>query len=281
MVQTAAFRREQIAILATLGILTAAAWALTLAQMNSMGQMGSSATGMAQDPTAAQTSMGGMAMEDTGQTVEPGVQLLVYLGMWMTMMTAMMLPSATPLILTFGTIYRRQREQSGAFVPTWIFVAGYLGAWAVFGAYAWGLGMVGNGLARVYPQVGDLGPRVASLAMLGAGLYQLTPLKQRCLSHCRSPLDFVLHHWKPGVLGALRMGAEHGVYCVGCCWVLMILLVTVGLASLPWMGLITLIIFAEKLLPRGRLVRTIVAASLLGLSLLTLIRPDLLQPMAG
>jgi predicted metal-binding membrane protein len=204
------------------------------------------------------------------------VRLILYLGMWVAMMAAMMLPAAAPMILIFGTVYRSKRERGGAFVPTWVFVAGYLAVWAGFGACAWAVSDVGHNLARVYPLLGDLGPRVAAAAMIAAGLYQLTPLKERCLSHCRSPLSFVMHHWRPGVGGAWRMGVDHGVYCVGCCWALFVLLVVVGLASLPWMGLITLIVCAEKLLPRGRLVTSVVAASLLGFGLLGLARPELL-----
>jgi predicted metal-binding membrane protein len=129
--------------------------------------------------------------------------------------------------------------------------------------------------------VGALGPRVAAAAMIAAGLYQLTPLKQRCLSHCRSPLSFLSHHWRPGAGGAWRMGVDHGVYCVGCCWVLFVLLVVVGLASLPWMGLITLIVCAEKLLPYGKPVTWGVAGLLVALGMLTLIRPDLIALATG
>ncbi|MBA2449002.1 MAG: DUF2182 domain-containing protein [Chloroflexi bacterium] len=265
MVRKEPLHREQLAILVLLVLLTAAAWALTLTQMGSMVE---------------QPSMGGMPGAAVGAP-DPGVRLLVYLAMWTTMMAAMMLPAAAPMILMFGTIYRGKREREGAFVPTWVFVAGYLAVWAGFGACAWAAGDFGEGLARAYPVLGELGPRIAGLAMVAAGLYQLTPLKERCLSHCRSPLDFVLHHWRAGMSGAWRMGVDHGVYCVGCCWALFVLLVAVGLASLPWMGLITLIVCAEKLLPRGRLITVAVAAVLLSLGLLTLARPDLLAPTMG
>jgi predicted metal-binding membrane protein len=285
MIHKGALHREQIAVLATLALLTAIAWVLTLTQMSSMAEMGGS-TGVpaARDGGAmsGQPGMGGMPMGNmpmgaaTGP--EPGVRLALYLGMWVSMMAAMMLPAAAPMILMFGTVYRTKRERGGAFVPTWVFVAGYLAVWAGFGAAAWGLGELGNGLARVNPMLRELGPRLAAVAMLAAGAYQLTPLKERCLSHCRSPLSFVMQHWRPGISGALRMGAEHGVYCVGCCWVLFLLLVTVGLSSLPWMGLMTLIVLAEKLLPRGRAVTLAVAALLVGLGLLTLVRPDLVAP---
>ena len=285
MIHKGALHREQLAVLATLALLTAIAWVLTLTQMSSMAEMGSSMGAPATHDSGAmsgQSGMGGMPMGDMPMAAvtgpEPGVRLALYLGMWVSMMAAMMLPAAAPMILMFGTVYRTKRERGGAFVPTWIFVAGYLAVWIGVGAVAWAVGDFGEAVARGYPMVRELGPRLAALAILAAGAYQLTPLKERCLSHCRSPLSFVMHHWRPGIRGALRMGAEHGVYCVGCCWVLFLLLVMVGLSSLPWMGLITLIVLAEKLLPRGRAVTLAVAALLVGLGLLTLARPDVLAP---
>ncbi len=275
MVHKAPLHREQLAVLATLVLLTVAAWALTLAQMQEMAAMGGRPSTADHGAMAGQPGMGGMGMgAEAGQ--EPGARLLLYLGMWTAMMAAMMLPAAAPMILMFGTVYRTKRERGDAFVPTWVFVAGYLAVWVGFGAVAWAAGDFGEGLTRAYPALGELGPRIAALAMIAAGLYQLTPLKQRCLSHCRSPLTFVMHHWRPGVGGAWRMGVDHGVYCVGCCWVLFGLLVVVGLASLPWMGLITLIVCAEKLLPGGRTVTLSVAGILVALGLLALARPDLL-----
>jgi predicted metal-binding membrane protein len=276
-------RHEQLAVLATLAILTAAAWWLTLASMPGMPGMPSSST--APGPDAG--PMGAMemppldasdsrAMTDPGRGPLTAGALLVFLGLWVVMMAAMMLPSAVPMILTFGTVYRRQRERGGAFVPTWVFVAGYLLVWGAFGLVAWLLGLAGQEAQARASQTADLAPRLAAAAMLGAGLYQLTPLKFVCLQHCRSPLAFVLHHWRPGLLGALRMGSEHGAYCVGCCWMLMVLLVVVGLASVPWMGAITLIILAEKVLPPGRAVTLAVAASLLGLGALALAQPALI-----
>jgi predicted metal-binding membrane protein len=270
--------REHIAVLATLALLTVVAWVLTLVQMQDMAAMDRPAPNMGEGGMPGMSGPTGMAEP---ARPDPGVRLLLYLGMWVAMMAAMMLPSAAPMILMFGTVYRTKRERGGAFVPTWVFVAGYLATWAAFGACAWALSDVGEGLARAYPTLEGFGSRLAAVAMIGAAVYQLTPLKQRCLSHCRSPLSFVMHHWRAGMDGALRMGWEHGVYCVGCCWVLFVLLVIVGLSSLPWMGLITLIVCAEKLLPRGRQVTLGIAGLLFVLGLVTLVRPDLLVPIAA
>jgi predicted metal-binding membrane protein len=284
MVDKMPLQREQFAVLATLALLTVAAWALTLVQMQAMaalgGPMEGSPTSMDQGGMTGQPSLGGMRMgEATGP--DPGLRLLIYLGMWIAMMAAMMLPAAVPMILMFGTVYRTKRERGGAFVPTWVFVAGYLAVWAGIGVCAWAAGDLGEGLVRAYPWLRDLGPRVAAVAMIAAGLYQLTPLKRRCLSHCRSPLSFVMHHWRPGMGGAWRMGVDHGVYCVGCCWMLFLLLVVVGLSNILWMGLTTLVVCAEKLLPSGRPVMLGVAGILCALGLLMLARPDLLTPMLG
>ena len=278
MVRKLPLYREQLVVLAILAALTIAAWSITLAQMDGMGAMEHDTvppSGMGQGAMPGMPNMGGMPMSDPARP-DPGVRLFTYLGMWTAMMAAMMLPAAAPMILVFGTVYRTKRERGDAFVPTWMFVAGYLAVWVGFGAVAWAVGDLGEAIARAYPLVGALGPRVAAAAMIAAGLYQLTPLKQRCLSHCRSPLAFLSHRWRPGAGGAWRMGVDHGAYCVGCCWVLFALLVVVGLASLPWMGLITLIVCAEKLLPYGKPVSLGVAGLLIVLGILTMLRPDLM-----
>jgi predicted metal-binding membrane protein len=283
VVRKAPLYREQVAVLTLLALLTIAAWILALTQMESMPAMNqgmAAPSGMGQGAMSGMPGMGGMPIGETSRP-DPGVRLIMYLGMWTAMMAAMMLPAAAPMILVFGTVYRTKRERDGAFVPTWVFVAGYLAVWVGFGAVTWAMGDFGEAIARAYPIVRDFGPRVAAAAMIAAGLYQLTPLKQRCLTHCRSPLSFLTHHWRPGAGGAWRMGLDHGIYCVGCCWVLFVLLVLVGLTSLPWMGLITLIVCAEKLLPYGRPVTLGVAGLLIVLGLLTLIRPDMMALATG
>lgn len=283
MVRKPPLYREQVAVLAILALLTVSAWIFTLTQMQSMAAMDQGMTApsaMGQGTMPGQPNMGGMTMGQATRP-DPSVRLVTYLGMWTAMMAAMMLPAAAPMILLFGTLYRTKRERGDSFVPTWVFVAGYLAVWVGFGAGAWAVGDFAEAVARAYPMVRELGPRIAAAAMIAAGLYQLTPLKQRCLSHCRSPLSFLMHHWRPGAGGAWRMGIDHGVYCVGCCWVLFILLIVVGLASLPWMGLITLIVCAEKLLPFGRPVTLAVAGLLVVLGVLTLIRPDFVALATG
>ena len=171
---------------------------------------------------------------------------------WWVMMPGMMLPSAAPMILTFATVNRRKRTRGQPFVPTAVFSTGYLIAWGLFGIAAtladWGLEQT----ALMSPMTQRLTPALGAALIVVAGVYQLTPFKYVCLTHCRSPFDFVLNHWRDGAVGALRMGFEHGLYCLGCCWFLMALLFAAGTMSLLWMAAITAFVLAEKLFPAGR-----------------------------
>jgi predicted metal-binding membrane protein len=170
---------------------------------------------------------------------------------WWVMMPGMMLPSAMPMILTFATVNRRKRSRSQPVVPTAVFTSGYLIAWGLFGIAAtladWGLEQA----ALMSPTTQRLSPTIGGALIIVAGVYQLTPLKYVCLTHCRSPFDFVLNRWRGGSVGALRMGLEHGLYCLGCCWFLMALLFAAGMMSLVWMAAITAFVLAEKLFPAG------------------------------
>ncbi|MGH8496987.1 MAG: DUF2182 domain-containing protein [Gammaproteobacteria bacterium] len=181
----------------------------------------------------------------------PSYALLMFL-MWWIMMIAMMLPSATPMILFFATANRKWRSQGAPYVPTGVFAAGYLLAWAGFSlaatALQWWLESLG--------WLSSMEMRSTSIALGGglliaAGLYQLTPLKHACLRHCRSPLEFVITRWRGGHRGALRMGAEHGLYCLGCCWVLMGLLFYGGIMNLYWIIGLAALVLLEKSTPPG------------------------------
>ncbi|MDQ3890425.1 MAG: DUF2182 domain-containing protein [Actinomycetota bacterium] len=175
-----------------------------------------------------------------------------YLGIWVTMMAAMMLPSVAPMVLIFARISRdRHRQGRDTFVPVWTFVAGYLAVWTAFGLAAYALYRLIAWLDPGFLAWQRAGPYVAGGTIAAAGLYQLTPLKELCLRHCRGPLHFILHGWRRGRVGALRMGAEHGMYCVGCCWGLMVILFALGIMSLVWMAVIAGVILAEKTLPHG------------------------------
>jgi predicted metal-binding membrane protein len=185
-----------------------------------------------------------------------------FTGIWVTMMAAMMLPSVAPMVLAFARVTNeRARQGQAAFVPTWVFVAGYLGAWTAYGLAAYGVFRAVDAVDGGLLAWDRAGPYVAGGAIVAAGLYQLTPIKDVCLRHCRTPIHFLSHGWRGGRLGALRMGAEHGVYCVGCCWGLMIVLFSLGVMSLFWMAAIAGVIFAEKVFPYGmRLTRVLAVA---------------------
>jgi predicted metal-binding membrane protein len=174
--------------------------------------------------------------------------------MWSVMMVGMMVPSVAPMVLTFATVNRRRAERGGPYVPTGIFLAGYLVAWTIFSLIAtlaeWRL----HAASLLNSDTQTLAPRLAAGILVAAGIFQLTPFKNACLTQCRSPLDFLTTEWREGWGGALRMGLKHGVFCVGCCWMLMALLFVAGVMNLLWVAAIAAFVLAEKLLPRGRLI---------------------------
>jgi predicted metal-binding membrane protein len=197
-----------------------------------------------------------------------------YLGIWVTMTAAMMLPSAAPMVLTYARVARDAR--------TWVFVLGYLVAWTAFGLVAYGLYRLVASSSPGWVAWNRQGPYVAGAALALAGLYQLSPLKEACLRHCRGPFRYLVHGWREGRTGALRMGAEHGLFCVGCCWGLMLALFALGVMSLFWAAVVAASIFAEKVLPRGLALARVLAVALVALGLLVALAPshvpELTQP---
>jgi predicted metal-binding membrane protein len=184
-----------------------------------------------------------------------------YLGIWVTMMAAMMLPSVAPMVLLFDKVSAERARRELPFVPTWIFALAYFFVWTAYGLVAYGLYRGVRSLDIGLLDWDRGGSYVVGALVALAGIYELTPLKSVCLRHCRSPMHFVLSGWRDGVGGALRMGGEHGAYCVGCCWGLMVILFALGVMSLVWMALVAGLIFAQKLLPHGeRLTRVFAVA---------------------
>jgi len=190
-----------------------------------------------------------------------------YVGVWVTMMAAMMLPSALPMVLLFDRISHRRTSRWSRIGSTWLFVAGYLAVWTVYGLAAFGVYRTIAGLHLRFLAWDHSGPYLAGSLIALAGVYELTPLKSMCLRRCRSPLHFVLSGWKNGRLGAVRMGATHGSYCLGCCWGLMLILFAVGVMSLFWMAVVAGLIFAEKLLPFGERLPYVFALCFVGLGI--------------
>ena len=194
----------------------------------------------------------GMAMS----APKPGTssdRLLLATSMWAVMMVAMMLPSAAPMILLFARAGRHKGVPSYV-PPTAAFMAGYLACWGGFSIIAAAAQVSLIDRAMADPMLLSLHGRALPSATLAvAGLYQFSPLKNRCLSQCRSPAQFLARHFRPGARGAFRLGLIHGAYCVGCCWLLMALLFVAGIMNLALVAALTLLVAAEKLLPYGRL----------------------------
>jgi predicted metal-binding membrane protein len=212
----------QLGLIALLVFLAALAWAITGERMSGM---------------------------DAGPGTDPGT-LGFFVGVWVVMMAAMMFPSIGPMVVMHVRIQEGRRERARtAPGATACYVAGYLIAWSAAGLVGYGLfrlGKAGTGDAFAWDSAG---PYLAGGIVVAAAAYQLTPLKDTCLRHCRSPLMFLMSHWRPGRIGGLRMGVAHGAWCIGCCWALMAALFALGIMSLGWMAVIAALIAAEKLLP--------------------------------
>lgn len=181
---------------------------------------------------------------------DAGYVLLMFF-MWWIMMLAMMLPSAAPMILLFAAINRRQRQRGSPYVPTAAFAGGYLLVWAAFSLGAVVLQWTLRRAELLSPMLVGTSAVLGGALLVAAGLYQLTPLKHACLEHCRSPVHFLTRHWRSGVAGAVRMGIEHGGYCVACCWFLMALLFVGGVMDLRWIIGLALYVLLEKTVPGG------------------------------
>jgi len=183
--------------------------------------------------------------------------------MWAVMMVGMMVPSAAPMSLLFASVARKARSQGSAVAPTFVFVAGYVAVWTLFSAAATAVQWALERAALLSPMLESTSPAFGGALLAAAGLYQFTPWKDSCLEHCRSPALFFAAHWREGVLGAFRMGAEHGAYCLGCCWLLMGLLFFGGVMNLLWVAGIALFVLLEKLAPHGAAAGRVAGALLL------------------
>ena len=195
-----------------------------------------------------------------------------FLVAWIVMMAAMMLPSSAPMFLLF-----RLSASDGPHgeLRTLAFAAGYLLVWAVVGVVV----LLAQQLLDLVVSP-DLRPLGVAAVLLAAGAYQFTPLKATCLRACQTPADFLVRHWRSGTLGALRLGFDHGLYCLGCCWALMAVLVAAGGMGLAWVALIALIVLVEKLVPRAIWFSRAVGVAFTVGALVVLLRPELAMPMA-
>ena len=241
----ALLRRERLIVLAGLLLVTTLAWSWLLTGAGTGMSVAAMTTW--QFPPPIHPSM----VEDWSATYA----ILMFV-MWWAMMIAMMTPSAAPMILLYGRAYRYEQKLGkldNAMVPTWDFALGYLAAWAAFSVVAtfsqWGLERLGL-IHAMY--MWSIDPAFSATLLIAAGAYQLTPLKNICLKQCRSPSQFLAENFRPGALGAASMGWKHGIYCLGCCWVLMALLFAGGIMNLVWIAGLSIFVLVEKIAPRGR-----------------------------
>lgn len=192
--------------------------------------------------------------------------------MWAVMMVAMMTPSAAPMVLTFAGVQAGRVRRSRPFVSSGFFLAGYLIAWAGFSVLATAAQWALHAAALLNPHTQVVAPWLGGVFLVATGVYQLTPAKNACLRHCRSPLDFLARHWRDGRLGALVLGLHHGLYCIGCCWLLMVLLFVAGVMNLLWVAALAVLVLLEKVVPRGRLVAFSAGGLMIAAGLAVLVR---------
>lgn len=187
--------------------------------------------------------------------------------MWVIMMAGMMLPAAAPVMLLHARVCRRR---AGRVAPTGWFLLGYVVTWMLYSAGATGLQWLLERYALLSPTMAGTSALFSGVVLVAAGAYQLTPYKHACLTHCRSPMDFLARRWRDGAHGALRMGIEHGAFCVGCCWILMIVLFAVGVMDLLWVAALALLVFVEKVVPFGQGIARVAGTGLIagGLALI-------------
>jgi predicted metal-binding membrane protein len=198
----------------------------------------------------------------------------LFFGMWVAMMVAMMFPSAAPMVVMYG---RMQRKQP---ISVALFTGSYIALWIVFGALAFLLGVGVENLVSRSEWFAMNWARGGGALIVLAGVYQLTPLKDVCLRHCRTPLSFVMTHWRDGRAGAVRMGLVHGVYCVGCCWLFFLILVPLGMMNIAATVAIALLVFVEKVMPWGQGVGRIAALGFVAYGAAVIVQPGLLPTVA-
>jgi predicted metal-binding membrane protein len=219
-----------------------------------------------------------MSMPGAGLSPWEGTRFTVQ---WGVMMAAMMLPSAAPMVMLYRTVSRRLAAQNDRVIPPALFAAVYVLLWLALGVPVY-LAHVAVGLASSrWPAFDATVPYAVAATLALAGTYQLTAAKQACLRHCESPLGFLMRRWRSGYGATLRLAAQHAGYCIGCCWGLMVILVAVGAMSLPWVVAVTVVVFAEKILPRGWWTARVVGGVLIVLALAVALRPQLAETMRG
>jgi predicted metal-binding membrane protein len=221
----------------------------------------------------ARQADGGMPMRMYGLGLTMGMGAWAFMAMWIVMMVGMMLPASAPMILTFAAIQERRRLAQRPYVPVCVFTASYMTVWVAvgFGSLGFAAGM--DALAARSDWLMSNWHRIAGGLLVAAGMYQLTPLKNTCLGKCRTPAGFLLEYWRDGWSGAFAMGLRHGLYCAGCCWLLFVILIPLGIMNLIAMGAVTALVFAEKTFPHGEWIGRVAGVALMAYGALVLVRP--------
>ena len=240
---TAVIKRDRLIVGIGVASIAAIAWWYTIYEARRMNVSGvCQCLGM---------KMGGPDLASWSAT-----SLLPLFLMWAVMMVAMMLPSAAPMILTFAAVARNRRRADRPYVPVAVFAAGYVAIWCVFSMLAAVAQWLLHREALLSPEMASASAIFGGLLLLTAGVFQFTPLKKTCLTHCRAPLEFIMTRWREGWRGAFGMGVEHGAFCAGCCWALMTLLFVLGVMNILWIAALTIAVALEKMLPRARWLST-------------------------
>ncbi|PKB81082.1 MAG: hypothetical protein BZY88_07150 [SAR202 cluster bacterium Io17-Chloro-G9] len=238
----AVLRRDRLVVLGAILLVAGLAWAYTIYIAWNTGNLGD---GSSVGISMAMPHLAAWGAADWG----------AMFAMWAVMMAAMMVPTAAPMILLFATVNRRRLEQQQPYVSTLVFLGGYVVIWVGFAVAA----TVGNWALHTHALLSSMmGSTTSSILggalLLAAGVFQWSPLKYACLSHCRTPLGFLMSDWREGTGGALKMGLKHGVYCLGCCWILMALLFVLGVMNVVWIAALAAFVLVEKVAPKGQMV---------------------------
>lgn len=275
-------RRDRVIVVAALVTLTAISWLYILWLASAMDMAGPPApsasmdmgSGMDMDmptdmpadkPVTMGAQQGAMASMAGAVAAPWSATTFAYaLVMWAVMMVGMMVPSATPMILLYARVGRKAAQQGKPFAATGFFAAGYLSAWILFALVAvLGQWLLDRALLLT-PALASASAVLSGIVLIAVGLFQFTPLKDRCLSQCQAPLLFIQSHggFRREAGGAFGLGVRHGLYCVGCCWALMALLFVGGVMNVLWIAAIAIFVLAEKVVPGGRILSRIAGVAL-------------------
>jgi predicted metal-binding membrane protein len=269
-------KRDRLVVGASLVGVTLLAWVYLVslaAGMNMTGAAGSAGSMDSMSDMGTMNDMGSMTADEADIGRLRGwmaTEALLTVGMWAIMMVGMMTPSATPVVLLYARVVRHRSADPKPLAPTGAFFLGYLTVWAAFSVGATALQWSLEQLSLLSPMLVSISPLLSSLCLIAAGVYQWLPSKRVCLRQCRTPVDWLSRRWRAGITGAYRMGLEHGRYCLGCCWALMLLLFVGGVMNLLWVAAIAALILVEKLTAFGRLVGQLGGAALIAAGIITL-----------